>query len=379
MKRTLKILLPAATVVLFLAFAVVAGAKPPATLKDAFKGDFYIGAAINAPQIEGKDAIGDAIITSQFNTISPENALKWMSVHPQPGMYDFRLPDEYVAFGEAHHMYIHGHTLVWHNQTPAWVFQDEKKNPLTRDALLARLHDHIQTVVGRYKGRIQSWDVVNEALNEDGAMRQSEWYKIIGPDYIAKAFQYAHEADPQALLCYNDYNIENQAKRDGAVALVKKLKAEGVPIGCVGIQDHDHLDWPTPEQEDAAISAFAALGVKVAISELDVDVLPRAAAGNTADVSFHAAQDPKLNPYVNGLPDAVAKQLAARYADLFRVFAKHRGEIVRVTFWGVTNRETWLNNFPVRGRTNYPLLFDREGQPTPAFNAVVRVGEKAKH
>ncbi|MFP5206779.1 MAG: endo-1,4-beta-xylanase, partial [Acidobacteriota bacterium] len=203
--------------------------------------------------------------------------------------------------------------------------------------------------------------------------------KIIGPDYIAKAFQYAHEADPQALLCYNDYNIENQAKRDGAVALVKKLKAEGVPIGCVGIQDHDHLDWPTPEQEDAAISAFAALGVKVAISELDVDVLPRAAAGNTADVSFHAAQDPKLNPYVNGLPDAVAKQLAARYADLFRVFAKHRGEIVRVTFWGVTNRETWLNNFPVRGRTNYPLLFDREGQPTPAFNAVVRVGEKAKH
>lgn len=378
MKRTTQILLPAAAAA-FLALALTAGAKPPVTLKEAFRGDFHIGAAINAAQIEGKDTVADVIVESQFDTISPENVLKWMSVHPQPGIYDFRLPDEYVAFGQAHHMYIHGHTLVWHNQTPAWVFQDAKGNDLTRDALLARLHDHIQTVVGRYKGRIQSWDVVNEALNEDGSMRQSPWYKIIGPDYLEKAFQYAHQADPQALLCYNDYNLENDAKRNGALALVKRLKTQGVPIGCVGLQDHDHLDWPTPEQEDATISAFAALGVKVGISELDIDVLPRAARGNTADVSFHAEQDPKLNPYVNGLPDAVAKQLAVRYADLFRVFVKHRGEIVRVTFWGVTNRGTWLNNFPVRGRTNYPLLFDREGQPTPAFNAVVRVGEKAKH
>jgi endo-1,4-beta-xylanase len=372
-------LLQATSVALLLTLSVAAPAKAPKTLKDAFKGDFYIGAAINAAQIEGKDAPADAIIASQFNAISPENVLKWGSVHPEPGIYDFRLPDLYVDFGEQHHMYIHGHTLVWHNQTPAWVFHDQKGNLLTRDALLDRLHDHIQTVVGRYKGRIRSWDVVNEALNEDGSMRQSQWYKIIGPDYIEKAFQYAHEADPQALLCYNDYNIENDAKRNGAVALVKKLKSEGVPIGCVGIQDHDHLDWPTPEQEDAAISAFAALGVKVGISELDVDVLPRAARGNTADVSFHAAQDPKLNPYVNGLPEPVQKQLAARYADLFRVFVKHRGELFRVTFWGVTNRESWLNNFPVRGRTNYPLLFNREGQPTRAFEAVVRVGEHAQH
>jgi endo-1,4-beta-xylanase len=379
MKRPLQILLPVAAGAAFLALALAAGAKPQATLKDAFKGDFVVGAAINARQIEGSDTAGDAIIESQFNSISPENALKWVSVHPQPGIYDFRLPDQYVAFGQQHHMYIHGHTLVWHNQTPAWVFHDDKGKELTRDALLARLHDHIQSVVGRYKGRIQSWDVVNEALNEDGTMRQSPWYKIIGPDYLEKAFQFAHEADPQALLCYNDYNLENEAKRNGAIELVKKLKADGVPIGCVGLQDHDHLDSPTAEQEDATITAFAALGVKVAISELDVDVLPRAARGNTADVSFHAEQDPKLNPYANGLPDAVAKQLAERYADLFRVFVKHRGEIVRVTFWGVTNRETWLNNFPVRGRTNYPLLFDRDGKPTPAFQAVVRVGENAKH
>ena len=354
-----------------------ASAKAPKTLKAAYKGDFYVGAAIDASEIDGQDARDDAIIASQFNSISPANALKWESIHPLPGSYDFRLPDLYVDFGVKHHMYIHGHTLVWHNQTPAWVFQDEKGNLLTRDALLARLRDHIQTVVGRYKGRIQSWDVVNEALNEDGSIRQSLWYKIIGSDYIEKAFEYAHQADPQALLCYNDYNLENEPKLNGAIALVKKLKAEDVPIGCVGIQDHDHLNWPTAEQEEAAISALAALGVKVAISELDMDVLPAAGHQPTADINYRVAQDPKLNPYVNGLPEAVRKQLADRYADLFGVFLKHRSQIVRVTFWGVTNGDSWLNNFPVRGRTNYPLLFNRDGKPNAAFDAVLGVAAHA--
>ncbi len=367
---------------LFIAAGLTAWAQAPNalpdTLKDAYKDDFYIGAAINASQIDGQDARDDAIIAAQFNSISPENALKWASIHPLPGSYDFRLPDLYVEFGERRHMYIHGHTLVWHNQTPAWVFHDDKGNLLTRDALLARLHDHIQTVVGRYKGRIQSWDVVNEALNDDGTMRQSPWYKIIGPDYVAKAFEYAHEADPQALLCYNDYNLENEPKRNGAIALVKELKSKGVPIGCVGLQDHDHLDWPTMKQEDATISAFAALGVKVAISELDVDVLPAAGHQPTADISYHVAQDPKLNPYVNGLPEAVRKQLAGRYSDLFRVYLKHRSQIVRVTLWGVTNNQSWLNNFPVSGRTNYPLLFDRTGEPNAAFDAVLRLGTDAR-
>lgn len=380
MRKTLKTsaVPKTATAALLMAAGLAAWAQAPVTLKDAYKGDFYIGTAINAGEIDDRNARNDAIIASQFNSISPENALKWESIHPLPESYDFRLPDLYVDFGEEHHMYIHGHTLVWHNQTPAWVFHDDKGNLLSRDALLARLHDHIQTVVGRYKGRIQSWDVVNEALNEDGTLRQSLWYKIIGTDYIAKAFEYAHEADPQALLCYNDYNLENEPKRNGAIALVKELKSRNVPIGCVGIQDHDHLDWPTMEQEDATISALAALGVKVAISELDMDVLPAAGHQPTADVSYHVAQDPKLNPYVNGLPEAVRKQLADRYSDLFRVFLKHRGQIVRVTLWGVTNNESWLNDFPVRGRTNYPLLFDRMSQPNAAFDAVLRAGADAR-
>lgn len=348
-------------------------AQVPTSLKEAYKGDFLIGAAMDAAQITGKDAPADAVILSQFNTISPANALKWERVHPKPGKYNFKLADQYVAFGREHHMFLVGHNLVWHNQVPGWVFHDRKGHLLTRDALLARLKDHIQTVVGRYKGQIQSWDVVNEALNEDGTLRQSFWLKIIGPDYIEKAFEYAHEADPQAQLTYNDYNLEKPAKREGAIRLVKKLQADGIPITSVGLQNHDSLSWPTAAEEDATIKAFAALGVKVVISELDVNVLPNADQQPTADVSLRLGRNKALNPYRKGLPDSVQQQLATRYADLFRVFLKNRGTVTRVTFWDVTDRDSWLNNWPIKGRTNYPLLFDREGKPKPAYNAVLAV------
>ncbi|MGA2572348.1 MAG: endo-1,4-beta-xylanase, partial [Terracidiphilus sp.] len=251
-----------------IAVCAAAAAQAPTSLKDSFKGDFVIGAAINDAQISGRDARGDAIVEAQFNSISPEDVLKWERVHPQPDKYDFDLPDKYVAFGQEYRMFVVGHCLIWHEQTPDWVFHDSKGNLLSRDALLKRMKDHISTVVGRYKGRIQSWDVVNEALNDDGTLRESLWYKIIGPDYIEKAFQYAHEADPQAQLTYNDYSLENEAKLKGAIALIKKLKAEGIPVASVGIQGHINMTWPTMEQEDAAISAVGALGVKVAITEL---------------------------------------------------------------------------------------------------------------
>lgn len=357
--------------------ALSATAHAPASLKDAFKGDFVIGAAINVAQITGQDARGDDLIEAQFNSISPENVLKWEVIHPQPDRYDFDLADKYVAFGQAHHMFIVGHNLVWHNQVPVWVFHDEKGNLLGRAALLARMRDHIHTVVGRYKGRIQSWDVVNEALNEDGTLRQSLWLKIIGEDYIEKAYEYAHEADPQVQLVYNDYNLEKEAKRNGAIALIKRLQAKGIPITSVGLQDHDDLAWPTVEQEDATISAFAAQGLTVAISEFDINVLPAAGRQPTADVTLNVQQNPALDPYAHRLPDAVQQQLAERYADLFRVFVKHRDVVRRVTFWGVTDGYSWLNDWPVKGRTNYPLLFDRSGQPKPAYAAVLHTAAAA--
>jgi endo-1,4-beta-xylanase len=364
------------SLLLFIVVLALAGTSfhaqpaPQESLKDNFKKHFLIGAALNRAQFEERDQRGGPIIAAQFNTITPENVLKWALVHPRPDAYDFTAADRYVAFGEKHGMFIVGHTLVWHRQTPLWVFQNAEGKPIGREALLTRLRDHIQTVVGRYKGRIRGWDVVNEALNEDGSMRQSPWMKIIGEDYVARAFEFAHEADPQAELYYNDYSLENEAKRKGAIELLKKLQSRRIPLSAVGLQGHDRLEWPTLEQQDKTITAFAKLGIKVNITELDIDVLPP--TGEPEDGTT-IKSDAQLNPYPTGLPDAVQKSLAARYADLFRVFIKHEAVIDRVTFWGVTDGDSWLNNWPVRGRTSYPLLWDRQGQPKPAFDAVLNL------
>ena len=344
----------------------------PTSLKAEAKGAFLVGAAINYPQIEGTDTLGVRVVRQQFSTISPENVLKWERVHPKPDTFDFSLADTYVAFGQKNHLAVIGHTLVWHSQTPRWVFQDASGQPVSRDTLLARMRDHILGVVGRYKGRIKGWDVVNEALNEDGTLRKSPWYNIIGEDYIAKAFQFAHEADPSAELYYNDYSLENAAKRAGAVALIENLQAQGIKVSAVGLQGHYKMGWPTPAAVDSTIDAFTALGVKVSITELDVDVLPQARpAFRGADVNFRADTSSALNPFARALPDSVQQALAQRYGELFGAFLRHRGVLERVTFWGVDDADSWLNDWPVRGRSSYPLLFDRAGQPKPAFDAVV--------
>lgn len=349
------------------------------TLKDAYKKHFLMGVALNRDQFTEKDTRGAGIVKAQFNSISPENILKWESVHPELNRYAWEGPDAYVAFGEKNKMLIIGHTLVWHNQTPKWVFEDASGKPASRELLISRLKDHIYTVVGRYKGRIHGWDVVNEALNEDGTMRQTQWMKIIGEDYLALAFQFAYEADPKTELYYNDYSLENEAKRNGAVDLVKKLLAKKIPVKAVGLQGHNKLrDFPTLEQQDVTIKAFADLGVKVCITELDIDVLPRAMQNQGADITLNVELQEKLNPYKNGLPDAVQQELAKRYADLFGVYLKHRKSITRITFWCVTDGDSWLNDWPVRGRTSYPLLFDRQGKPKPAFDAVMRAASKSK-
>jgi len=369
MRKTILIL----TTILLSVTLLNSQTKP--ALKNAFKDSFLVGVAINRAQFSEQDARAVSIITSQFNSVSPENILKWESVHPELGKYAFEGPDQYVTFGEKHHMFIVGHTLIWHNQTPRWVFQDEKGNPVDRETLLGRMRDHIQTVVGRYKGRINGWDVVNEALNEDGTLRQTNWMKIIGEDYLVKAFEFAHQADPKAELYYNDYSLENEPKRKGAIELIKKLQAAGVQVAAVGLQGHNKMDWPTVEQEEATINDFAKLGIKVHITELDIDVLPAASRNRGADISLNVELQAQLNPYSKGLPDPVQQQLANRYAELFRVFQKHRDVVDRVTFWGVTDQDSWLNNWPVRGRTSYPLLFDRNGQTKPAFDAVLEAAK----
>jgi endo-1,4-beta-xylanase len=349
----------------------VIGASSAGGLKDAFRGAFMIGTALAPKQFGERDSASVALITRQFNAITPENVLKWELVHPQPDRYEFGPSDQYVAFGERHGMFVVGHTLVWHSQTPRWVFENAAGQPLSRDELLARMKSHIQTVVGRYKGRIKGWDVVNEALNEDGTLRASPWLRIIGPDYLAKAFEFAHEADPSAELYYNDYNLDYPAKRDGAVRLVHSLQAAGVRIHAVGSQEHLKLTTPSIALVDSSIRALSAAGVKVNVTELDIDLLPPATRNATADVSVREGPAPNLDPYKAGLPDSMQQALARRYEDLFRVYLAHRDVMDRVTFWGVADHDSWLNGWPVRGRTSYPLLFDRQNAPKPAYERVM--------
>ena len=348
-----------------------------AGLKDVFKDAFRVGTALNPRQFNGTDTLGVALIDKHFNITTPENVLKWEVVHPGRTNYNFVQSDAYVAFGEKHKMFITGHTLVWHSQTPRWVFEDSAGKPLTRDALLGQMKRHIDTVVGRYKGRINGWDVVNEALNEDGSLRQSPWQKIIGDDFIVRAFQFAHDADPAAELYYNDYNLATPAKRDGAIRVARQIQAAGITVAAIGSQDHHKLDVPSAALVDSMFMAFRAAGFHGNITELDIDVLPRATNNNTADVSLRAAAQARVNPYTAGVPDSVQAQLTKRYADFFTVYWKHRDIIDRITFWGVRDGDSWLNGWPVPGRTNYPLLFDRSGAPKPAYDAVVAVAGRS--
>jgi endo-1,4-beta-xylanase len=349
-----------------------------ATLKDAFKGQFYIGAALNEAQITGKDIAAISLLKEQFNSITPENCMKWERIHPKLHQYNFVLADSFVALGEKNHMFIVGHNMVWHNQVPEWVFEDSLGNKLNRDALLKRMHDHILTVMGRYKGRVNGYDVVNEALNEDGTMRQSKWMEIIGGDYIEKAFEYAREADPNAELYYNDYNIEQPAKRKGAIQLVRNLQARGIKITGIGIQGHYHLTQPSLKDIDESIDAFSKLGVKVMFTELDINVLPSPKNLSGADVSQQFEMQKSMNPYPAGLPDSVQTQLANRYAGFFKIFVKYKDKITRITFWGIDDAQSWLNDWPIQGRTNYPLIFDRKYQPKPAFYSVLECAKENK-
>ena len=358
---------------LAMAAATVPAAEPPA-LKSLAPPGLRIGAALNQAQSDGRDAAGQAIALRQFNSISPENLLKWESVHPEPDRYDFGPADRYVELGRSHGMFVVGHVLLWHQQTPAWVFAGEGGAKADRDTLLARLHGHIATVVGRYRGRIGGWDVVNEALDEDGTLRHTPWLEAIGEDYIAKAFEFAHEADPAAELYYNDYNLWKPAKRDAAVRLVQGLKAKGLRVDGIGEQGHWGLDDPPLAAIDAALAAIGTSGTRALVTELDMDVLPRDPDMWGADLSRKARIRAATNIYPDGLPAAVQEKLKHRYADVFTLFLKH--DVGRVTFWGVTDATSWLDDFPIPGRVNYPLLWDREGREKPAFEAVAEVLRK---
>ena len=340
-------------------------------LKQVFSGDFAIGAALNSRQILSRDPGAAALIPAQFNAITPENIMKAEIIHPAWDRYDFSLADSIVDYGKKHGMQINGHTLIWHSQLPAFM-----RSMQSADSVRRFFTDHIRTIASRYNGSITSWDVVNEALNEDGSLRKSIFLDKLGEDYIVEAFRLAQQAAPKTELYYNDYNIEQPKKRAGAIALIKKIQAAGVRIDGVGIQGH-WRSYRVPLQEiEQSIKEFSALGVKVMFTEVDLGVLPNPWDNDAADVNQKAEYSARMNPYPAAAPDSVLQQQANSYAALFDLFVKYRGAVSRVTFWGVNDGNSWLNNWPIPGRSNYPLLFDRQYKPKPAYYQVVETKTK---
>lgn len=346
------------------------------SLKDAYKGDFLIGAALSEDQIMGRQSNSLEVASREFSSVTAENSMKWEAIHPAANQFNFSVADKLVELAQANNQFIVGHTLLWHQQTPDWVFENEQGQAVSRAVLLKRLKHHIDTIVGRYKGKIQGWDVVNEALNEDGSMRDSKWYQIIGEDYIAKAFEFAQQADPDAELYYNDYNLWKPKKRQGVMRLVKSLQAQGIKISGVGMQAHYAIGYPDLTEMEASIVNFKSLGVDVMLTELDISVLPFPDEENQgADISQHFELQEKLNPYTQGLPADVQAQLSQTYVNIFAILLRHKEAISRVTLWGVDDAQTWRNYWPIQGRTDYPLLFDRDSQRKPVVHQLINLNK----
>src|SRR5688572_23499459 len=398
--------------------ATAAAADKTVTLKDAFKDHFVVGTAVNRSMVTGgtgfrrsaeQNAADVALLKQQFNQITAENDTKWQLIHPREGAdgYEFAPTDALVNFGLTNNMQVVGHTLVWHSQTPNWVFAGTNPPPrsatnavtaattntnapatnqvgrgrfgpgfggafgryngprASRDELLQRMREHIHAVVGRYKGKVKVWDVVNEAIADGSGtnlLRNSLWLEIIGPDFINKAFQYAHEADPDAILRYNDYGLENPAKRRKLIRLIKSLQEQKVPVHAIGSQAHLNVSISF-ETMDETLTEIATLGLPIHITELDVNSAAGGQGNTGADIvnNIGATED--------GLVSDADKKLADAYAGIFRAFVKHRHSVTMVTFWGPNDANSWR----ARGK---PLLFDGNNQPKPAFEAVIRTAAK---
>ena len=342
-------------------------------LKDVLGKSFLVGTALNVEQTSGYDSLVTATITRNFNCIVAENCMKPEGLQPQEGKFKWRKADRFVKFGEDRGMTVIGHVLVWHSQTPDWFFKDSEGKSASRELLIERMRTHIHTVVGRYKGRIKGWDVVNEAIENDGSYRQSPWFQIIGPEYIELAFRFAHEADPEAELYYNDFSMAVPAKRAKVCQIVSELKQKGLRIDGIGMQSHNGLTWPAMEDYEASIEAFAALGCRVMITELDMNVLPNPESFSGADVALSYDYNEKMDPYKNGLPADVEKRINERWLEFFCLYKRHQHQISRVCLWGVSDDQSWMNDWPISGRTAYPLLFDRQYQPKPVVKDIIKL------
>jgi len=346
------------------------------TLAEATKGKFLFGVAVSSLQVDGGSPIETELIAKEFSAIVPENCMKPQPIHPEENRYVWNNGDNLLAFGEKNKLVVTGHCLIWHSQIARWFFIDADGKDVSPEVLKERMHQHISTVVGRYKGRIKGWDVVNEAFEDNGQYRNSKFFQILGKDFIKYAFQFAHEADPNAELYYNDYNVETPAKCDAIIGLVKELKATGCRIDAVGSQSHMHMNSPTLDSTEASFKKLKEAGVHILITEWDISMLPSPYDGANIAASFNYSKE--MDPYREGVPDSVQLKWNKRMLDMFGLFLEYRDVVDRVTVWGLSDNTTWLNNFPIRGRMDYPMLFDRNNHRKPVVEEMIKLANKYK-
>lgn len=339
-------------------------------LKDVFKDNFLIGSAINQFQVAGSDTTAMNLVKKHFNTVVAENVMKSEVINPQKGVYDWTLADQFVDWGTDNDMFVVGHCLIWHSQLAKWFPYDDEGNYVSADTLRERMHEYITAVVSRYKGKVKGWDVVNEAVLEDGSYRKSPFYEILGEEYIPLAFLYANEADPDAQLYINDFSMSHPAKRDKYVEIVNNLKKQGLRVDAIGMQSHMGMDYPDFDEFEKSIEAFASTGCDVMITEWEMSALPTIT--ESADVSASVELEKKMNPYPDGLPTDIDSLWNQRMSKVMDILLRHSNSVSRVNFWGVTDGDSWKNNWPMAGRKEYPLLFDRDYKMKPFMKSYIK-------
>ena len=342
-----------------------------ASLKQVFNSKFKIGVALNKNQIRQRQQKENELIKIEFSSLTAENVMKWEEIHPKKDRYNFKTPDLLVSLSQDNNQDLIGHTLVWHNQIPRWVTREGNGSLLDKNSLFRNITDHISAVAGRYKGKIRGWDVVNEAILDDGSYRENDFYNISGEEYIFKSFEIANKIDPEAELYYNDFSMYKTEKCNAAVLLANKIRERGLRIDGIGLQAHWGLDYPSIDEIEKSILTIHEAGYRVHFTELDIDVLPNLWEIEGADLSDNFKSNDQLNPYKSSLPDSISDLLSNRYSEIFNLFSKHSDKIDRVTFWGLSDGHSWKNDWPAKGRTNYPLLFNRENNPKQAYSDII--------
>ena len=369
----------------------------PLSLADAYRDYWYTGVSVNQWQVAADpsgsnehDVTGQVsndqtadwpLIVNNFNFVVAENCMKCEVIHPKEGVYDFTLADQFVDKAKAAGKRVLGHCLIWHSQCAPWFHFDKDGKLVSAEVLKKRMREHIFTIVSHFKGRVDAWDVVNEGFEDDGTPRKSLFYQILGTDYIPLAFRYAHEADPNAELYYNDFSMNKSTKVEGVAAFFRPLIQQGLPITAIGMQGHmileDNVDNSLIKEYEHSIETIAALGVPTFFSELDLSVLPNPYGFSGANVSDRFAYRPEMDPYKDGLTKAHEAKISQYWVDFYKMLLRHHKDIIRVNYWCLNDANSWRNDFPIKGRTDYATLFDRQGRLKPFVQQLIDlVGKK---